>query len=259
ALEFSPDAFVLTGDVTAMSSEEEFEDARAAFGPLLDSVPSAVIPGNHDLYTRGAARQSRMERFFGPWMGGGTWDEGAGSWVGGTEAGQPVPWPVRFRLGGTDFVATNPCRPSLRSTGRFAEGAIEAAEQLVARAREDGQQVVYMLHYPLLGGDGAPYTREGHSLEDVDDLLASIQRVPPDLVLHGHKHECWRVDVDLKSGGAVPILNCGTSSAVSPLEDRTAGYYIIELEEGRLVSVRRRILPTGTEVFSDHPSTFGTA
>lgn len=259
ALEFSPDAFVMTGDVTAMSSDEEFEDARQAFGPLLDSVPSVVIPGNHDVYTRGAARKARMERFFGRWMAGGTWDEEAGAWVEGAELapGRPTPWPVRFRLGSTDIVATNPCRPVFRSSGLFGAKAIADAEALVADSREAGQQVVYLLHYPPLASDGEPYRRDGHCLEDVDDLLDSFRRSPPDLILHGHKHEAWRVDVALPEGG-VPILNCGTTSAISPLEDRTAGYYIIEIEGGQLRSVRRRILAAGEESFRDHPSTFGT-
>jgi hypothetical protein len=169
-----------------------------------------------------------------------------------------VPWPVRFRLGDTDIVGTNPCRPVLRSSGKFAPGAIDGAEGLVAESRASGQQVLYLVHYPPLGRDGEPYRRDGHCLEDVDALLDSLRRAPPDLVLHGHKHECWRVDIDLAGEGSVPILNCGTTSAISPLADRTAGYYVIELEGGELKSVRRRILAADEDAFADHPSTFGT-
>jgi len=254
---FEPDAFVMTGDVTAMSSDAEFEDARAAFGPLLDSVPSVVIPGNHDVYTRGSKKVARMERYFGRWMAGGDWDEGTRSWAGGAslESGVEVPWPVRFRLGSTDFIATNPCRPVLRSSGRFGVEALKRGRDLVRESRDAGQQVVFLLHYPPLDEEGAPYRRDGHCLEDVDGLLAGFVEAPPHLVLHGHRHMAWRVDFDA-AGERVPILNCGTTSAISPLEDRTAGYYIIELEEGRLVSVRRRILLAGADTFSDHPSTW---
>ena len=151
ALGFRPDAFLMTGDVTAMSSEEEFVAARRAFAPLLESVPSIVIPGNHDLYTRGARREARMERHFGEFMAGGTWDEEAGCWGGSAalEPGKPVPWPVRFRLGSTDFVATNPCRPTLRSSGLYPAGAIERAEELVRESSAAGQQVVYLLQLGL--------------------------------------------------------------------------------------------------------------
>ena len=255
AQDFAPDAFVMTGDVTAMSSETEFRDALAAFSPLLNSVPSVVIPGNHDLYTQGAKRHARMEKHFGAWMAGGVWDEQRECWSEGASLrpGESVPWPVRFRLAQTDFIATNPCRPVLRSSGLFGPEAIQRARELVAESRAAGQQVVFLLHYPPLDGEGSPYRREGHCLQDVDALLEGFTQAPPHLVLHGHRHEAWRVDFPV-GGEAVPILNCGTTSAISPLPDRTAGYYIIELEGGRLTSVRRRILLEGAEQFTDHPS-----
>jgi 3',5'-cyclic AMP phosphodiesterase CpdA len=257
AQQFSASAFVMTGDLSAMSSQAEFEDARAAFAPLLDSLPSVVIPGNHDVYTRGSRKAARMERTFGPWMAGGTWDQGAGCWVGGADLrpGESVPWPVRFRLGDTDIIATNPCRPSLRASGFFGPAALAAACQLVEESRAAGQQVVFLLHYPPLDGEGQPYRRDGHCIEDVDDLLEAFKAAPPDLILHGHKHHAWRVDF-AAGEHTVPILNCGTTSAISSLQDRTAGYYIIEIEGGILRSVRRRVLLAGAETFSDHPSTW---
>lgn len=248
ALDFRPDLFVLTGDVSAMSTHDEFQAARDAFGPLLESVPSVVIPGNHDRYTRGAVRDARMERYFGPWMQGGTWDPAAGAWVGGTGG-----YPTRFRIGGVDLIATDPCRAHLRSSGRYPDGAIAEAEALVGSSREAGQQVLYLMHYPPLWGDGTPYDRPGHCLADVHEVLASFDRAPPDLVLHGHKHECWRTD-----RGPTAVLNCGTTSARSPLDDRAAGYFVIELKEQRVQEVRRRILKEGSKLWQDHPSTFGT-
>jgi len=248
AIDFNPDLFVMTGDMTAMSSPHEFAAARAAFAPLLENVPSIVIPGNHDRYTRRAVRERRMEQYFGPWMSGGTWDAASGGWIDGSGG-----LPTRFRLGDTDLIATDPCRAHLRSTGRYASGAIAEAEALVVESRAAGQQVVYLMHYPPLWPDGRPYDRPGHGLADVDDVLESFDRAPPDLVLHGHKHECWRAD-----RGPTVVLNCGTTSARSPLEDRAAGYYVIELKDEKVREVRRRILKEGSKSWEDHPSTFGT-
>lgn len=249
ALEQEPELFVMTGDLTALAQVPEFEDALAAFGPLLRSVPSVVVPGNHDTYTRGAIADARMERFFGPWMAGGAWD-GEG-WGRALPGGQAVQWPASFRIGGTTVIGTNPCKAGLRADGSFAPGAIERAERLIAAARERGDQVVYLLHYPPVLGDGRPYRREGHALSDVDQLLASLDRQPPDLILHGHRHEYWQTA--LQAGGrAIPVVNCGTSSAVSPLPMRTAGYNVYELEGGELVSTRRRILLAGQVAMVDH-------
>ncbi len=258
ALEQAPDLFVMTGDMTAMSSRPEFVAARAAFAPLLESLPSIIVPGNHDLYTRGAQRDARMEQSFGPFMGGGTWDEGTRAWVGGWDAscaasGEPAPWPVRFRIGLVDVIATNPCRPGLRAWGHFGPGAIERAEELVQKSRAAGQTVVYLLHYPVMGPDGQPYDQAGHSLGDLDELLASLRRAPPDLILHGHKHIAFRGALDLDGDRSVPILGCGSTSSLSPLPDRAAGYYLVDLGEGGIDRVTRRRLDVGSRAFVASP------
>ncbi len=58
-------------------------------------------------------------------------------------------------------------------------------------------------------------------------------------------------------GDSINVLNCGSTSAVSPLPDRTAGYWIIELKDGRIVDLRRRILLPDADAFGDHPGSFG--
>jgi hypothetical protein len=255
ALSFEPDAFAMTGDLSALASRSEFAAAREAFAPLLDRVPSVVVPGNHDRYTRGAVRDRRIEEHFAPFLAGGSWDADAHRWVGGE---RPVRWPASFRLGETLFVATDPCRPTLGSTGRYPPGALEAAERAVREALDGGLQVVYLLHYPPLDEHGAVYDRASHMLQGVEELLASFRRAAPHLVLHGHKHRCWRTGMTGDDGGLVTVLNCGTTSAVADDADRTAGYYLIDLEGGQLRSVRRRIRLASTGAWSDHPGTFET-
>jgi len=243
------DLFVMTGDLSALSQDSEFAAARAAFSPLLESMPSVVIPGNHDRYTRGAAREHRMETHFGPWMRGGNWADGG--WDGPPiPAGRSAPFPGVSRLGDVAVVSTDPCRPGLSADGRFGEPQIEAVRGAIAQARADGLQVVLLTHYPLVWGDGTPYRRKGHCLQDLDGMLAALTAEPPDLVLHGHKHEFWQTELRL-GDRRVPSLNCGTTSAVSPLDDRTAGYCIYELTGGELRSVRRRVLVAGEDAWRD--------
>ncbi len=255
ALAQEPDLFVMTGDMTALAAEAEFVLARNAFAPLLEAVPSVVVPGNHDLYTREARKAARMERHFGPWMKGGEWD-GRG-WTGPDPAGA-VPWPVRFRLDDVDVVATNPCRPVLRSTGRFGPEALERASGLVREGLDAGQSVVYAMHYPPLWDDGRVYDRPGHNLVDQDALIASLRAAPPHVLLHGHNHSCWRTALPAEPH-PVHVLNCGTSSAISGLPDRTAGYFVFELEGGELRSVRRRMLLAESGTWEDHPAAFEAA
>jgi len=259
ALQWDADLFVFTGDLTALAVDQEFVEGVRAFSPLLDSMPSIMIPGNHDTYTREATRTARMEQYVGRWMAGGRWDADRSIWSDASSLAGAVDWPVAFHLGDTTLVATNPCRPGLRATGRFGKRALQRAEALVDEARAEGRQVVYLLHYPPLARDGSPYTHAGHCLDDVHELLASLRRCPPSLVLHGHKHEAWRVDLDGTAGASVPIFNCGTTSAVSSKPERTAGYFIYELEGDQLVSIRRRMLLAGEGQFSEDPTDFSIA
>ena len=256
ALQQDADLFVMTGDVTALASESEFAFARRAFQPIIDALPCVFVPGNHDAYTRDSQRTGRMERHFGDLMKGGEWDPEARRWTGpDISPGAQAPWPVRARIGDVDVVATNPCRPVLRSTGRYPDGAIRRAEALVAEARAAGRQAIYLMHYPPLWSDGRPYDRPGHDLVNNAEVLESFGRAPPHLVLHGHNHTCWRTALPVP-GGAVPVFNCGTTSAVSPLADRTAGYFVYELEGGVLRSATRRMLLAGAADWQDHPSDF---
>ncbi len=255
ALTFDPDVAAITGDLTAMSSEAEFRAARAGFAGLLDGLPTAVIPGNHDRYTRGAVRERRMEQHFGRWMGGGTWD--GETWADpDVAAGEAVVGPVVFRFGPVSFVATDPCRATLRSSGKFPVGVLDAAERRIREEREAGRYVVFLLHYPPLDHTGAPYRRPGHSLIDVDVVVDMLRRASPDLVLHGHKHECWRTAIEGTGGRASVVLNCGSSSAVTPIEDRAAGYFLIDIAEDGTIDVRRRILKAGDDGPTDHPGSF---
>ena len=221
ALGHAPDLFCLTGDITALSQEVEFAAARAAFAPLLDCLPSVVVPGNHDVYTTGAAKGDRFGRHFGGFHGG-------------------PEWPGSVRVGEVEVIATNPCRPSLRADGRFPDGAIAAAEELVRRARAAGRVVVYLVHYPILEQDGEPYRDDGHCLLDLDPLLESLRRAPPHLLLHGHKHTAYRQRLLADDGSVVTILGGGSSSALSPRPDRAAGYFLVDLDAEGVSRVERR-------------------
>lgn len=43
----TPDAVVCTGDVTGTGLRSEYETAREIIAPLMNSVPSLIVPGNH--------------------------------------------------------------------------------------------------------------------------------------------------------------------------------------------------------------------
>src|SRR5262249_11580287 len=64
------DHVVITGDLSNLALEVEFELARAFLTDDLGLGPErvSIVPGNHDVYTRGALRTRRFTRFFAPYL-----------------------------------------------------------------------------------------------------------------------------------------------------------------------------------------------
>ncbi len=63
-----PDFVLITGDFTSTALPDEYAQAAAALEELTSRYPVFVIPGNHDVYTRGAERGGRLRRWFAPLM-----------------------------------------------------------------------------------------------------------------------------------------------------------------------------------------------
>jgi 3',5'-cyclic AMP phosphodiesterase CpdA len=64
------DHVVITGDVTNLALESEFEAARALLEKDLglDAHNVTIVPGNHDLYTRGSLLTKRFSTYFALYM-----------------------------------------------------------------------------------------------------------------------------------------------------------------------------------------------
>src|SRR6476469_6533516 len=60
------DHVVVTGDITNLALESEFEEARA----LLDALHAdlTVVPGNHDIYLPSTHRDRRFPHHFGTFL-----------------------------------------------------------------------------------------------------------------------------------------------------------------------------------------------
>ena len=64
------DHVVVTGDLPNLALEPEFERVRSLLGQTLAMAPAdvTVVPGNNDLYTRGALSTRRFEGFLQAWL-----------------------------------------------------------------------------------------------------------------------------------------------------------------------------------------------
>jgi 3',5'-cyclic AMP phosphodiesterase CpdA len=203
------DVVLITGDLTAQALPEEFARAREDLDPLIRERPTLVLPGNHDVYTRGATREHRFHGVFGD------------------VAGRPDQTGlIRKRVAGVEIVGLDPNRPLLlRSSGRIPEDQLAALAALLADPAERDVPVVLAVHYPPVDRKGAVYDDAIHGLENARALIDVLDRAPrrPLLVACGHVHHGFRSELVLSDGVRVPVLDCGSSGhAFQPDRRRAA-------------------------------------
>jgi len=222
-MEQAPDALLCTGDLTAQATDQEFQAAFELLAPLFDRQPTALIPGNHDTYTRKAWKGARIEERFGRWTGEGRWPR------------------VHLLGDGVGAVAVDTCRASLNSAGVVDDAQLDRLGAALEDPRLEGRFVFVMMHYPLRNRRGEPYgpsrraLREARAVERV--LGAHAGRVGA--IVHGHEHHGFRTRLPDDLGG-LTILDPGASGyAWLPEKKRTAHFNIYTVEDQQLTDVER--------------------
>ncbi|MFM2161982.1 MAG: hypothetical protein RLZZ383_1494 [Pseudomonadota bacterium] len=218
----APDVVVISGDLTATALPAEFEAALAALQPILSRFSTFIVPGNHDVYTRGAQRDHRIARWFSPWMHGGT-PEGV----------------AKLDVGDVRLLGVDPNRPTgLGAAGVLPEPAVQALAAAVAATPSDRACVV-VGHYPLADRHGALYDRASHGLRNAADVVRALTGGPraADLYLHGHVHHGYRT---VAPGTSMPTFNPGSSGyAHQPAARRAACFGIYDVRAGHPPEARR--------------------
>ncbi len=221
-LEQAPDVCVCTGDLTGMASPAEFEDIRTLLGPILDRFPVYMVPGNHDVYTGGAARERRFEKTFGAWSGGGS-------------------YPALHRQGELSLVGLDCARPHpILASGELPAAQLEGMERLLASGELDDSFTILLLHYPLRDRHGAPYGSSTRHLVNARELEAVLRAKPGvDLILHGHEHHGFRSQLETPRG-PIPIYDPGAGGRTcAPSRNDTAHFNIYTIQDRRLTAIER--------------------
>ncbi|MGM0577593.1 MAG: metallophosphoesterase family protein [Myxococcota bacterium] len=222
-LERPVDHVLLTGDLTNLALEAEFEQARAALEPLARYEYLSVVPGNHDIYTRGAARASRFEAYFGDLM----WRDGV------PRPEERYPW--YKRAGDIHLVGLNSAVPRLPliASGRVADDQLG---RLAWLSRDNGFHdgfTVGLVHHNL-----HPRGRRKdwmHGLRNRDSVLEACHGAGLDLLLHGHTHAANRF-----RHRAMHVVGSGSSTWDAEHPDHVARYNVYHVRGHALQHVEVR-------------------
>ena len=211
-----PDLFLMTGDITAQALEEECAVARKELSPLLETVPSFLIYGNHDIYTSNTPNDA-LRTHLGTWL--------------------PPQNPYLFRHEHIAVLYIETCRVDWLSRGWVDPQVIKEASQLLAQS--DASFTILSIHYPLINRRGTPYGPAQRAIRNGELLRDWLATEPIDMVIHGHEHHGYMAEISTGKGN-VPNINPGSSGyARDEKMDRRAHFTIYTIEENELRQVER--------------------
>lgn len=242
--EANVDHVVITGDLTNLALEQEFEAVvrlvEEDLGLPADKV--TVVPGNHDLYTRGAMKAQRFTRFFAPYLVSDIPELAAEIALGR--------FPVVKLRGPLAIIGLSSAvpRPPLVASGELGEKQIEALARILAHDEVRRRTPIIAFHHPIHNPPSKVKTLvEG--LVDADDLGDVLNVVPRGLLLHGHLHKRIQRAWETKTG---VLQSVGATSASLHHEDehRMAGFNLYEIDgAGAVQDIQAHVLDPNTGEF----------
>ncbi|MEM9693387.1 MAG: metallophosphoesterase [Myxococcota bacterium] len=226
------DHVVITGDLTNLALEREFEKVRTFLEQDLGLPPDRVslVPGNHDVYTRGAHRNRRFQRYFGPYI---TSDLPEATMAPGSDLRFPY---VRLRgplaiLGLSSAVPRAP----LIAAGFIGEAQHAALHALLSHRDVERRTPVIIQHHPWRN-PRSPVKRYLRGLDDAGRQGDLLDDIAHGVLLHGHLHR--RVHERLETRrGAVHMFGSTSASLLHEDPVRMGGFneYAFDAVSGRLL------------------------
>jgi 3',5'-cyclic AMP phosphodiesterase CpdA len=206
------DHIVVTGDLTNVACEHEFEQARAWLECLGPPERVSIVPGNHDAYV--AIPRGR------------SWDRWS-AYLDSDGGAAPGGFPTLRVRGSLALVGVCSARPSapLLATGRLGAEQLERLDKLLADLADSPLCRVLLVHHPII--DGAASRRR--ALTDAAALRGVLARSGADLVLHGHGHRTMFGEIP-GPHGSIPVVGVRSSSDIGHKPHKRAQYHLYEIE-----------------------------
>lgn len=239
-----PDHVVITGDLTNLALEQEFEAVHRLIEEELGlgAAQVTIVPGNHDLYTRGAMRARRFTRFFSPYMESDLPELAADIALG--------PFPVVKLRGPLAVIGLSSAVPRLPlvASGELGARQLDALARILAHDEVKRRTPILALHHPI-HNPRSPLAAWARGLVDAKELERAVADVPRGLLLHGHLHGRMQRTVQTHAGAMVSI---GATSASLEHEDphRMAGFNLYEFDEvGELREIEAHVFDPRSDRF----------
>ena len=136
------DHVVVTGDITNLSLEGEYEEARALLDEVARSAEVTVVPGNHDIYLPAIHRERRFPHHFDVFL-----KSDLPQFARDLPAGH---YPCVKLRGPAAIIALSSAvpRPPFVSAGYVGRDQLEALEEVLAHPEVSQRTPVLLIHHP---------------------------------------------------------------------------------------------------------------
>ncbi len=207
----SSDHIAVTGDLVNFSLPDEYARARAWLATLGNARDVTVVPGNHDVYVRGA--EAVPAEFWGDYMRD---DDGF----------ERFPYLRRRRDVALIALSTAVPTKPLMATGRLGMTQLSRFAEMLDQTR-DLFRIVLMHHPPV-----SPLQRYLRRLVDAPALRRVLAEKGADLLLHGHDHRSSLVWLDGPNSTKIPAVGVSSASAAAAHGDEgAAAYHLFNIDD----------------------------
>ncbi len=229
---------VVTGDVTNLSLEHEFEEARTILDRVARAVELTVVPGNHDVYLPSVHAERRFPHHFGPFLHGDLPELALDLPTG------PFPF-VKLR-GSAAIIALSSAvpRPPFVASGRVGRAQLSALEQVLAHPEVTRRTPVVLVHHPPVD-DRIRLRQLRDGLVDAERLRGALARVARGLVLFGHVHVRGRRTLRT-AAGALDVVAASGAALDHPDPAVRAGFNAYTIaDDGTLAAAEAHVVVAG--------------
>jgi 3',5'-cyclic AMP phosphodiesterase CpdA len=233
------DHVVVTGDITNLAFEHEYEEARVLLDDVGRSVEVTVVPGNHDIYLPSIHHEGRFLRHFETFL-----QSDLPELACEVPAGRFPCVKLRGRVAIIALSSAVP-RPPFIAAGYLGTAQLAALERVLAHPEVARRTPVVLVHHPPV--DARPrLVQLQDGLVDATALRSALTPLARGLVLFGHLH--LRVRCSLPTAiGALDVIGASGAGLDHPDASVRAGFNLYEIDDrGHLVSVEAHVVdPSG--------------
>jgi len=229
------DHVVVTGDITNLGLESEYDEARRLIESVARTAEVTVVPGNHDIYLASIQRERRFPQYFGELL-----VSDLPEYAVQLPAG---PYPCVKLRGPAAIIALSSAvpRPPFVSSGNVGVVQLAALEKILAHPEVVRRTPVILIHHPPVDQRiRLAQLRDG--LVDAASLCSTLAPLSRGLVLFGHLHVRLRCKLPTASG-ALDVV-CASGAALDhPDPSIRAGFNLYEIDsEGAIANVQAHVL-----------------